>query len=125
MDDDRIPRIGVHRGIGLHDHQTAARLTVVRAAIDRVTDMADIMALVDFAADPREPPESRLFAAHKVEVEYEMAAERRENRPTVDLDRLRATVAGLDSVNWRDPDTYNSLLQHGGVRREQPLDDAG
>jgi hypothetical protein len=120
-DDDRIPIIATHRGVGIHEHQPPARIKVVKAAIDRVANLGDITAMVAFAADPREPPEARLFAANKIEVEYELAAERRENRPNVDLERVRASVAGLDSLNWRDPDTYNSLLQHDGVRREQPL----
>jgi hypothetical protein len=80
--------------------------------------------LVGIAADPQEPPEARLFAASKVEVEYELAAEERRNRPVVDLDCVRASVAGLDSVEWRDPDRYGTLLDAaGGVQREEPLPD--
>lgn len=127
MDEDRIPTVGTHRGIGLHNHQTPARLAVVRAAIDQVADMGDVLALVAFAADPQQPPEARLFAAHKVAVEYEMAAERRENRPIVDLDKVAASTAGLDSTKWRSPWRYGSLLdwQHNlAVERELPLADA-
>jgi hypothetical protein len=120
----QIPIVATHRGIGIHNHQTPARIRVVKAAIDRVARMSDILELADFAADPRQPPEARMFAANKVEVEYELAAEERRNRPTIDLDRVRATVAGLDSLVWRDPDRYGTLLDHGGVEREQPLDDA-
>jgi hypothetical protein len=120
-EDGRIPTVGVHRGIGLHDHQTPARL--VKAAIDRVARMSDVMELVDFAADAVQPPEARLFAANKAEIHYQLAAEERRNRPAIDLDRLRATVSGLDSVVWRDPYRYGSLLDHGGIEREQPLDD--
>ena len=75
----------------------------MKAAIDRVARMSDILELADFAADPRQPPEARMFAANKVEAEYELAAEERRNRPMIDLDRVRATVAGLDSLEWRDP----------------------
>ena len=120
----RIPTIATHRGVGIHDHQTPARIRIVKAAIDRVARMSDILELANFAADPRQPPEARMFAANKVEVEYELAAEERRNRPTIDLDRVRASVAGLDSLIWRDPDRYGTLLEHGGVEREQPLDDA-
>jgi hypothetical protein len=120
----QIPTIATHRGIGIHDDQTPARVKVVKAAIDRVARMSDILELADFAADAREPPEARMFAANKVEVEYELAAEERRNRPTIDLDRVRATVAGLDSLEWRDPDRYGTLLEHGGAERERPLDDA-
>ena len=95
MDEDRIPTVGTHRGIGLHNHQTPARLAVVRAAIDQVADMGDVLALVAFAEDPQQPPEARFFAAHKVAVEYEMAAERRENRPTSTWTRSRLPPPAL------------------------------
>jgi hypothetical protein len=119
----RIPTIAVHRGIGIHNFQGAARVKVVKAAIDRVARMSDILELVDFAADSQQPPEARMFAANKVEVEYELAAEERRNRPIVDLDRVRATVAGLDSLEWRSPVVYGTDLEDGGEPREQPLDD--
>ena len=122
----QIPTIATHRGIGIHDHQTPARIRVVKAAIDRVALMSDILELAALAADPQQPPEARMFAASKVEVEYELAAEERRNRPIIDLDRVRATVAGLDSVRWRDPDRYCSLLDthhEHAVQREEPLDD--
>jgi hypothetical protein len=121
----QIPTVATHRGVGIHDHQTPARISVVRAAIDRVAAMSDILELADFAADPQQPPEARLFAASKVEVEYELAAEERRNRPTIDLDRVRASVAGLDSVEWRSPVVYGTDLEHGGVEREEPLPDEG
>jgi hypothetical protein len=119
----QIPTIATHRGVGIHDHQSPARIKLVKVAIDRVARVSDILELVDFAADSQRPPEARMFAASKIEVEYELAAEERRNRPTVDLDRVRATVAGLDSLVWRDPDCYGSLLEQGGVEREVPLDD--
>jgi hypothetical protein len=119
----QIPTVATHRGVGIHDHQTPARIRVVKAAIDRVAWMSDILELADFAADPQQPPEARLFAASKVEVEYELAAEERRNRPLVDLDRVRATVAGLDSVEWRSPVVYGTDLEGGGVEREEPLPD--
>jgi hypothetical protein len=123
----QIPTIATHRGIGIHDHQSPARIRTVKAAIDRVAGMSDILELVDFAADPQQPPEARMFAASKVEVEYELAAEERRSRPIVDLDRVRATVAGLDSLAWRDPARFCSLLDAHHERapeREQPLDDS-
>jgi hypothetical protein len=95
----------------------------VKAAIDRVARMSDILELVDFAADVLQPPEARMFAASKVEVEYELAAEERRNRPVVDLDRVRASVAGLDSVEWRSPVVYGTDLEDGGVLRDVPLED--
>jgi hypothetical protein len=123
-DPDRIPVIAHHRGVGIHADQSPARIRIVKAAIDRVGRTSNILQLADFAADSRQPPEARLFAASKLEVEYELAAEERRNRPIVDLERVRATVAGLDSVVWRDPDRYASLLDaDGGVPREYPLDE--
>jgi hypothetical protein len=120
----QIPIIAQHRGIGIHDHQTPARIKVVKAAIDRVARTSDILKLVAFAADAMQPPEARLFAANKVAVEYELAAEERRNRPDVDLDYVRAVAAGLDSIEWRDPDRYGTLLDaQGGVPREEPLPD--
>jgi hypothetical protein len=120
----QIRTIAVHRGIGIHDHQSPARIRIVKAAIDRVARMSDILKLTDFAADPQQPPEARLFAANKVEVEYQLSAEERRNRPTIDLDRVRASVAGLDSVEWRSPVVYGTDLEDGGVEREEPLDDS-
>jgi hypothetical protein len=121
-DDDRIPTIGTYRGIGIQDHQSPERIELVKAAIDRVARTTDILELVDLAADPTQPPESRMFAASKVEIGYQIAAEERRNRPQVDLDRLRASVAGLDSVVWRSPFEYGSLFDRGGIEREQPLE---
>jgi hypothetical protein len=119
----QIPTIASHRGIGVHNHQTPTRVKIVKAAIDRVARMSDILKLTHFAADPQQPPEARLFAANKVEVEYQLSAEERRNRPTIDLDRVRASVAGLDSVEWRSPVVYGTDLEHGGVEREVPLPD--
>jgi hypothetical protein len=117
----QIPIVAVHRGIGVHADQPPARIRIVKNAIDRVARMSDIMELVAFCADPQEPPEARLFAANKVEVEYALAAEERRNRPVIDLDRVRASVAGLDSLEWRSPVVYGTDLEHGGVEREEPL----
>jgi hypothetical protein len=119
----QIPTITSHLGVGVHDHQSARRIRIVKAAIDRVARMSDILELSRFAADVRQPPEARLFAANKVEVEYELAAEERRNRPIVDLDLVRATVAGLDSLEWRSPVVYGTDLEHGGIEREQRLPD--
>jgi hypothetical protein len=118
-----IPTIATHRGIGIHDQQSAARIRVVKAAIDRVARMSALMELVDFAGDVQQPPEARMFAASKVEAEYSLAADDRRNRPAIDLDRLRAVVAGLDSLTWRSPWWYGTLLDHDGTARERPLPD--
>jgi hypothetical protein len=55
---------------------------------------------------------------------WTMAAENRNNRPAIDLDRLRASTAGLGCRRWRDPRRYASLLDpDGGVLRDRPLDE--
>ena len=117
----QIPTIASHRGIGIHDRQGAARIKVAKAAIDRVARMSDVLELADFAADSQQPPEARMFAANKIEVEYEVAAEERRNRPIIDLEKVRATVGGLDSLEWRSPVVYGTDLEDGGVPREEPL----
>jgi hypothetical protein len=65
------------------------------------------------------------WAAAKLVALTQLAHEGRE-RPLIDLDRVRALAAGLNSRRWRDPDRYCSLLEpdHGrAVRREKPLAD--
>ena len=119
----QIPTIASHRGIGIHDCQSPGRIAVVKAAIDRVAQTSDVLELAAFAASPLEPPEARLFAANKVEVEYQVAAEERRNRPIINLDVVRASVAGLDSAEWRSPVVYGTDLEDDGVPREQPLPD--
>ena len=120
----QIPTIGVHRGIAVHDNQAPDRVKLVKAAIDRVARTSDVLELADFAADLMQPPEARLFAASKLEVGYQVAAEERRNRPAIDLDRVRAGVAGLNDTDWRDPDRFASLLDpFDAVRREHPLPD--
>jgi hypothetical protein len=120
----QIPTIDVHRGVGIHDNQPPARIKLVRAAIDIVARMSDVTELAEFAADAMQPPESRLFAAGKIEAGYQISAEERRNRPAIDLDRVRATVAGLDEMDWRDPDRFASLLDCGdAVLREHSLAD--
>jgi hypothetical protein len=54
----------------------------------------------------------------------QLASESRNNRPAIDLERLRASTAGLGSKRWRDPWRHASLLDvDGGVLRERPLDE--
>src|SRR5262245_47975916 len=106
----QISTIAEHRGVGIHDHQTPARIEIVKVAIDHVAWLSDVQALAAFAADPHHPPEARLFAASKIEVEYQLSAEERRNRPPIDLEKVRASVAGLDSVEWRSPVVYGTDL---------------
>jgi hypothetical protein len=122
--DDAIPVIGLHRGVPLEDHQSPQRLALVKAEIDHILGVTDARALADWADDPLHSPESRQLAVAMVESLWTVAAETRANRPPIDLERLRASTAGLGSKKWRDPWRYASLLDpDGGVLREQPLTD--
>jgi hypothetical protein len=124
MDNDEIPTIGTHRGVPLEDQQSDARLALVRAEIDRVLGMTDPGELARWADDPGHSPESRQLACAMAETAWTVAAETRANRPPIDLDRLRASTAGLGSKRWRDPWRHASLLDvDGGVLRERPLDE--
>lgn len=128
MNDDEITIIETYRGVGLHDQQSAERLDIVRAAIDRVYDVHDLDRLQAIAADPVWPPEARLFAAAKIEATFQIAVDERKERPPIDLARVHASIPGLNSVRWRDPWKYGSLLDPGpgpdhpgAVKRAQPL----
>jgi|SRR6266566_8099010 hypothetical protein len=120
--DDAIPVIGLHRGVPLEDQQSETRLGLVKVEIDHVLGMTDAGALADWADDPWHSPESRQLACAMAETAWAVAAETRALRPPIDMDKLRASTAGLGSKRWRDPWCYASLLDHGGVEREVPLD---
>jgi hypothetical protein len=124
MDDDEIPTIETYRGVGLEDRQSPERLALVKAEIDHVLGMSDPSELADYAASPWHAPEARQLAAAMAETTWTIASETRANRPPIDLERLRASTAGLGSKKWRCPWRYASLLDPEGVPREQPLDDA-
>ncbi|MGY3443700.1 hypothetical protein [Bradyrhizobium sp. USDA 4473] len=124
---DTIPIVATYRGVGLHDQQSTERLDLVRRAIDDVHDAVDIDRLLELARDPCWPPEARLLAAAKLEAMVQIAVDERAVRPPIDLMLVRAIVAGLDSVKWRDPWHYGSLLDPGPApgedrpKREAPL----
>jgi hypothetical protein len=129
----KIPIVGHHRGVPLHDQQPEARLAVVRAEIDCVLDrIEDVGALYRFAADQANSPESRLLASAKIQGIWQLRAESREARPPgVTLEKVRAVVAGLNSEGWRDRHHYCSLLDihepgpgpRRAVKRERELPD--
>src|SRR5262245_28396451 len=102
-DDDAIPTIGSHRGVPLEDQQSPERLGLVKAEIDVVLAMTDAGELADWADDSWHSPESRQLAGAMCESLWIVASETRANRPAIDLDRLRASTAGLGSRGWRDP----------------------
>ena len=117
---DQIPIVERHRGVGVHDKQSRQRIaSVVRPAIDRVFAEDDPDRLFEIARNVQEPPEARPLAAAKIEASFELAADERRIRPNVNLTLLRAHVAGLGSVGWRDPQRFCSLLDGpGGVARD-------
>jgi hypothetical protein len=123
--DDAVPTVGAHRGVPLEDHQSDARLALVRAEIDRVLGMTDAIELADWAGDSWHSPESRQLAGAMCESLWTVASETRANRPLVDLDKVRASTAGLGSRRWRSPAHFCSDLDHceNAVPREQPLDE--
>ena len=120
--DPKIPIIEVYRGVGLHDHQDAARLSVVRAAIDHVHDLDDLDRLLAFLENSRNPPEARLFAGAKIEAAFALAAEERRERPDIDLAYVAALTAGLDSQHWRDSTRYGPIFDPDATPRDEPFD---
>jgi hypothetical protein len=124
-DDDAIPVVEIYRGIGIENCQPRERMElVVKPAIDLVHAMGDPDLLAAYAADADNPPEARLFAAAKIEVELEIAMAERRLRPVTSLAQIRASVAGLGSRRWRSPVAYGTDLEDGGVEREEPLPDS-
>jgi len=121
--DDQIPTIGCYKGVPLENEQSEARLGLVRGEIDRVLDMTDAGELADWAADSWHSPESRQLACAMAESLWTMASENRNNRPSIDLDLLRASTAGLGSRRWRSPTHFCSDLDHdeNAVPRDEPL----
>jgi hypothetical protein len=110
---DAIPIIETYRGVGLQDQQTPERLAVVRQAIDLVFAEHDFGRLFEIADDAGRPPEARLFAAAKLQAAHEIAVQDREKRPLIDLVHVQASIAGLNSLRWRHPVYFGSLLDPG------------
>lgn len=121
---DHVPTEGSYRGIALHAGQPAERIKkIVRPAIDHVFSLSDAVALADYAAEPTHVPEARLFAAARVRAIWDLAAEGRAIRPLVNMARVRASVAGLDSTTWQDPNYYGSLLEPSEGRPKREADE--
>ena len=123
-EDDQIPVVEIYRGVGIEDQQSFERIELVKCEIDRVHRMSGPDELADYAGDVRHAPEAHMLASARAEALWELAAEERRLRPTISLEGLRASTAGLGSRRWRDPERYCSLLDGpGGVEREVPLAD--
>ena len=122
-EDDRIPAVAWHRGCPIQDQQSLARIQHVRDEIDRIHGLSldDAEELVGYCENWFNPPESRMYAAARLEALWQLASEERRPRPRIDLLRVKALVAGLGSRRWRNPWTYGSLFDLHGVPREKPL----
>jgi hypothetical protein len=130
IDDDSIGIAEVYRGVPVEAEQAPERVERVKAEIDAVHALDDLNQLVAYAASVAHAPESRMFAAAKIEVLFELCVEERRIRPAVDLLQVRAATAGLGRKTWRDPDSHCSLLDQpgrgadGAVAREYRLEDS-
>ena len=128
---DTIPAIASYRGRSVHDFQSESRIReIVCPEIDRVLDrLSEPGDLLTFASDASKSPEARLAAADKLLKPAEIAAAGRQKSP-VDTEKIKATVAGLASLEWSDPASYNSLLTncspggHAPAPRPQEYRDA-
>jgi hypothetical protein len=123
---DDIPVVELYRGCGLHDCQPIERLRVVRAAIDHVYTLDQIVDLVEHAGNVRNPPESRLLAVARCRALWELSQEAREPRPIISMADVEALAAGCGSRRWQSPTHFCSLLDahdENAVPREQPLPD--
>jgi hypothetical protein len=121
-----IPVVERYRGCGLHDCQSTERLRVVRAAIDHVYTLDQVLDLVKHAGNVRNPPESRLLAVTRCRAVWEIAQEAREPRPNINMAHVGALAAGCGSRTWRSPTYFCSLLDahdENAVPREQSLPD--
>ncbi len=109
--EDRIPIVGRHRGVGLHDQQDDERLEVVRGEIDQVLDRVQAdRDLIEWAKNISHAPESRLLAGALLEARFAGAVDGRRARPDIDLVYVHALVAGLNSVRWRDRKNFGTIL---------------
>ena len=118
-DDDLIPSAGQHRGVPLHAGQSVRRLAVVRADINAALNLATVDELMAFAGDLMRAPEARLLAGALLEARHTVATSNRDATP-VDIDLVRAAIAGLDSLKWRDPTHYGTDLEaRRGIRRDE------
>jgi hypothetical protein len=106
--------------------QPAKRIALVKREIDKIGRISDLTRLFEIAGDCAWSPEGRLFAGARCIAGLELATERRESKPDIDREDVEARMAGLDSVGWRDPWRYASLLDahsEHAAKRERPLVD--
>ena len=117
----KIRCIETYRGVGIHDCQPRQRIeTRVKPEIDFIYDLDDVAILMDYAGNCGNPPEARMLAGAKLMAMWHIAGIERRVRPNVDLDRVQAVIAGLDSEAWRSPTHYGTLMCHGGGDQAEP-----
>lgn len=105
-----MPSVGEYRGRALHAFQGVTRIqTIVVPEIDEVFTCEENARLLSIASDNVYSPEARLLAAERLLRPAEQFAHRRLKVP-VNRDIVRAMVAGLNSLEWTDPEAYTSLL---------------
>jgi hypothetical protein len=125
---DDIPVVERYRGCGLHDCQSIERLRDVRAAIDHVYTLDQMLDLAEHAGNVKNPPESRLLAVARCRALWELSQEAREPRPIISVAHVEALAAGCGSRAWRSATHYCSLLDvhdENAVPRDEPLEDLG
>jgi hypothetical protein len=124
---------GQYRGCPLIAGQSAARIAVVKADIDRAHNLDDVSALLEFADSVANAPEARAYAYSKLVALHEVATDERRRRPGgFDRDLMQSQARLMYSRRWQHPIYHCSLLDPGRppswsglgqpVRREVPLD---
>lgn len=105
-----IPTVAVYRGQKIHGFQSKARIqSIVVPEIDAALELAEPCELHAFLADQSRAPEARLVAARRL-LEPVAQAERDRRRVPVNRENVEALTAGLDALQWADPESYGSLL---------------
>jgi hypothetical protein len=123
---DEMPISTTYKGVGIHAGQPARRVVLVKREIDKVSEIADPVQLLEIARDVAWSPEARLLAGAKCVAGLERATERREARPDIDRENVEAWTAGLATTRWAHPGRYCSLFDADHERaavREEPLVD--
>lgn len=118
-----MPTVGTYRGVALHAFQSRERIErVVCPEIDQVMTLAAPRRLAAIACDITKSPEARMAAADKVLERAAAATDRHRGVAGVDIVKVKASRAGLNTLNLADPARYGTLLQpeppplQGGAR---------
>jgi hypothetical protein len=121
-----MPIATTYKGVAIFAGQSAKRVALVRKEIDRVSKIGDLEQLFEIAGDCAWSPEARLFAGARCVAGLQLATERRQARPDIDLEDVEAATAGLAVRRWAHQDRHCSLLDMDHERaalREEPLPD--